>query len=60
MRRTKPKKLADAAGRLGSAKENYRTPESYVNSIRLSSLFYKPRRTHRRQYPLLKNQTHFF
>ncbi len=39
MRRTKPKKLADAAGRLGSAKENYHTPQSYRNNPILSNLF---------------------
>jgi len=31
MRRTKPKKLADAAGRLRSAKQNYHFPPSYRN-----------------------------
>ena len=31
MRRTKPKKLADAAGGLRSAKQNYHFPPSYRN-----------------------------
>lgn len=43
--RAKGKKLADAAGRLGSAKENYHTPQSYKNNPMLSNLFYKPKFT---------------
>jgi hypothetical protein len=46
MRRAKPKKLADAAGGLESAKERhqkYHTPQSYRNNPMLSNLFYKPR-----------------
>ena len=40
------KKIADAAGRLESAKERhqkYHTPQSYRNNPMLSNLFYKPR-----------------
>ena len=37
MRKTKvKKKLADAASRLGSAKENYHTPQSYRNNPAMS------------------------
>ena len=53
MRRTKPKKLADAAGGLESAKK-HRTPAAYINLPIMSMQKRRNRKTTCLQYSPLK------